>query len=86
MTTTGVAGSPLFINDNSATLTGGGVAAVDSTATTLTQTAVTSNNAGQNAGGVYRQNGTMTTTGSPISANTPDDCVGSAPAVPTCTG
>ena len=86
LTTTGVAGSPLFINDNSATLTGGGVAAVDSTATTLTQTAATSNSAGQNAGGVYRQNGTMTTTGSPISANTPDNCIGSAPAVPTCTG
>jgi len=86
LTTTGVAGSPLFINDNGAALTGGGVAAVDSTATTLTQTAVTSNSAGQNAGGVYRQNGTMTTTGSPISANTPDNCVGSAPAVPTCTG
>ncbi|RSM53334.1 hypothetical protein DMB66_39045 [Actinoplanes sp. ATCC 53533] len=76
----------MFINDNSAALTGGGVAAVDSTATTLTQTAVTSNSAGQNAGGVYRRNGTMTTTGSPISANTPDNCVGSAPAAPTCTG
>ncbi len=30
--------------------------------------------------------GTMVTNSSPISANTPNNCVGSAPAVPTCTG
>jgi hypothetical protein len=41
---------------------------------------------GDTAGGVYRQGGTMTTTNSPITANTPNNCVGSSPAVPTCTG
>jgi hypothetical protein len=71
---------------------GGGIAAVDSTATTLTQTAVTVNHAEggllapPTAGGVYRQGGTMTTTSSPITANTPNNCVGSSPAVPNCTG
>jgi predicted outer membrane repeat protein len=87
LTTSGVSGSPLVISGNTATtLRGGGIAAVDSTATTLTQTAVTTNNALLNAGGVYRLNGTMTTDDSPITANTPNNCVGSAPAVPTCTG
>lgn len=86
LTTTGVAGSPLFITDNTASLAGGGIAAVDSVATTLTQTAVTSNHADINAGGVYRENGTMTTTDSPISANAQNNCTGSSPAVPTCTG
>jgi predicted outer membrane repeat protein len=86
LTTTGVSGSPLFISGNTATLRGGGIAAVDSTATTLTQTAVTANNALLTAGGVYRQGGTMTTTNSPITANTPNNCVGSVPAVPNCTG
>jgi predicted outer membrane repeat protein len=101
LTTTGVSGSPLIITGNTATGTllglfgggrGGGIAAVDSTATTLTQTAVTNNHAGGllglggTAGGVYRLNGTMTTTSSPITANTPNNCVGSSPAVPTCTG
>ena len=100
LTTTGVSGSPLNITGNTATGTllglfgggrGGGIAAVNSTATTLTQTAVTNNHAGGllalggTAGGVYRLNGTMTTTNSPISANTPNNCVGSAPAVPNCT-
>lgn len=33
-------------------------------------------------GGVYRIGGTMTSN-SPITANTPEHCVGSAPAVPT---
>jgi hypothetical protein len=28
----------------------------------------------------------MTTTSSPITANTPNNCVGSVPAVPNCTG
>jgi hypothetical protein len=102
LTTTGVSGTPLIITGNTATGTllgllgggrGGGIAAVNSTATTLTQTAVTVNHAGSGllipgtAGGVYRQgNGAMTTTDSPISANTPNNCVGSAPAVPNCTG
>jgi hypothetical protein len=99
LTTTGTSGSPLIITGNTVTGTllggpgrGGGIAAVNSTATTLTQTAVTVNHAsgllglGGTAGGVYRLNGTMTTTSSPITANTPNNCVGSSPAVPTCTG
>ncbi|SDD12512.1 hypothetical protein [Actinokineospora iranica] len=86
LTATGVTGSPLFITGNTATLHGGGIAAVDATATTLTQTAVTTNSAVVTAGGVYRVGGTMTTTNSPISANTPNNCVGSTPAVPNCTG
>jgi hypothetical protein len=85
LTTTGVSGSPLFILNNTGS-EGGGVAAVNSTATTMTQTAVTSNRAVLTAGGVYRQGGTMTTTNSPITANTPNNCVGSTPAVPNCTG
>jgi hypothetical protein len=88
LTVTGVSGSPLFITGNSAGR-GGGIAAVNSTATTLTQTAVTNNHAllaVGNSGGVYRQGGTMTTTNSPITANTPNNCVGSVPAVPNCTG
>jgi len=47
---------------------------------------VTANHAVDTAGGVYRQDGTMTTTNSPISANTANNCVGSAPAVPDFTG
>jgi hypothetical protein len=86
LTTTGVSGSPMFITGNTAALSGGGIAAINSTATTLTQTAVTTNHAVLGAGGVSRQNGTMTTTSSPISANTTNNCVGSAPAVPNCTG
>jgi hypothetical protein len=85
LTTTGVSGSPLFILNNTGS-EGGGVAAVNSTATTMTQTAVTVNTALLTAGGVYRQGGTMTTTNSPITANTPNNCVGSTPAVPNCTG
>jgi hypothetical protein len=88
LTVTGVSGSPLFITGNSAGR-GGGISAVDSTATTLTQTAVTNNHALLllgTAGGVYRHGGTITTTNSPITANTPDNCVGSVPAVPNCTG
>jgi hypothetical protein len=88
LTVTGVTGSPLFITGNSAGR-GGGISAVNSTATTLTQTAVTDNHALLllgNAGGVYRQGGTMTTTNSPITANTPNNCVSSVPAVPNCTG
>jgi hypothetical protein len=106
LTATGVSGSPLIITGNTATGTttllgllgsggrGGGIAAVNSTATTLTQTAVTANLAagggllgpGPTAGGVYREGGTMTTTSSPITANIPNNCVGSVPAVPNCTG
>jgi hypothetical protein len=84
LTTTGVSGSPMLVAGNSG-LNGAGVAAVNSTATTMTQTAVTANSALLTAGGVYRVGGTMTTTNSPISANTPNNCVGSAPAVPACT-
>jgi hypothetical protein len=86
LTATGVSGSPLFIQGNTAGARGGGIAAINSTATTLTQVAVTVNHAGITAGGVYRSGGTMTTTNSPITANTPNNCVGSAPAVPNCTG
>jgi predicted outer membrane repeat protein len=86
LTATGVSGTPMPVSGNSALLNGGGIAAVGSTATTLTQTAVTSNNAALTAGGVYRVGGTMTTTNAPISANTPNNCVGSTPAVPNCTG
>jgi len=88
LTVTGVTGSPLFITGNSAGR-GGGIATINGTATTLTQTAVTNNHALLllgNAGGVYRQGGTMTTTTSPITANTPNNCVTSTPAVPNCTG
>lgn len=87
LTTTGVSGSPLIITGNTGTR-GGGIAAVNSTATTLTQTAVTVNQAGLlgTAGGVYRVGGTMTNNTSPITANTPNNCVGSTPAVPGCTG
>jgi hypothetical protein len=91
LTTSGVTGSPMTITGNSVVALlgrGGGIAAVNSTATTLTDTAVTSNSAALlgTAGGVYRLNGTMTTTTSPITANTPNNCVGSVPAVPNCTG
>jgi hypothetical protein len=86
LTVTGVSGSPLFITGNTAGRSGG-ISAIQSTATTLTQTAVTDNHALLlGAGGVYRQGGTMTTTNSPITANTPNNCVGSTPAVPNCTG
>jgi hypothetical protein len=88
LTVTGVSGNPLFISGNSAGR-GGGISSVNSTATTLTQTAVTNNHALLvlgNSGGVYRQSGVMTSTDSPITADTPDNCVGSVPAVPNCTG
>jgi len=78
-------GLPLFITGNTAVVNGGGIAANNSTATTLTGTTVTTNTADL-GGGVYRQNGTMTTTNSPISANLLNNCVGSSPAVPNCTG
>ncbi|WHT16149.1 hypothetical protein N8J89_23770 [Crossiella sp. CA-258035] len=85
LTTTGVSGSPMPVNGNTGS-EGGGIATVSSTATTMTQTAVSGNQALLTAGGVFRVGGTMTTTNSPISANTPNNCVGSVPAVPNCTG
>ncbi|MDX8050562.1 hypothetical protein SK571_14320 [Lentzea sp. BCCO 10_0798] len=85
LTTTGVSGSPMPVIGNTG-LQGGGIAAASSTATTMTQTAVSGNVALLTAGGVLRVGGTMTTTNSPISANTPNNCVGSTPAVPNCTG
>ncbi|MCW2611749.1 MAG: hypothetical protein JWM15_2995 [Cryptosporangiaceae bacterium] len=85
LTTTGVSGNPLSVSGNTGS-EGGGIAAVRSTATTLTQTAVSTNHAVLTAGGVFRLDGVMTTTSSPISANTPNNCVGSNPAVPHCTG
>lgn len=85
LTTTGVSGSPMPVNGNTGS-EGGGIATVSLTATTMTQTAVSGNQALLTAGGVFRVGGTMTTTNSPISANTPNNCVGSVPAVPNCTG
>ena len=72
-------------NNRSTGPRGGAIAAINSTATTLTNIAVTTNRA-TGAGGVLRLGGTMTTTASPITANTPNNCVGSVPAVPNCTG
>ena len=63
---------------------GGGIAANTST-TSLTSTAISSNTATLGAGGVLRLGGTMTTKTSPISANLTNNCVGSSPAVPSCT-
>lgn len=78
-------GTPTPVNDNRSTgQRGGGIAAINSTATTLTNIAVTANRA-TGAGGVFRLGGTMTTTTSPITANIPNNCVGSVPAVPDCT-
>ena len=64
---------------------GGGIAAINSTATTLTGTPVSANNSLLGAGGIYRLGGTMTTNTSPISANQSTNCTGSSPAVPHCT-
>ncbi len=80
LTTTG-----LSMTGNSTDGRGGALAAISSTATTLTSTPITGNTAKVTAGGVYRQGGVMTTTASPITANQRNNCVGSAPAVPTCT-
>jgi hypothetical protein len=63
---------------------GGGIASINST-TTLTSTPISVNSAVLGAGGVYRSGGTMTTNTSPISANIPNNCVGSSPPVPNCT-
>jgi len=64
---------------------GGGIAVINSTATTLTSTPVSSNSGSGGAGGIFRLGGTMTTTSSPITGNTPNNCVASSPAVPSCT-
>ena len=64
---------------------GGGIAAINATATTLTSTPVSANAATLGAGGVFRLGGVMTVTTSPITGNTPNNCVGSTPAVPSCT-
>jgi hypothetical protein len=85
LTVTGVTGNPLPISGNTAVVNGGGIAADNSTATTLTQVAV-STNVAVLGGGVYRLGGTMTTTNSPITGNLLNNCVGSVPAVPNCTG
>lgn len=85
LTTTGVTGSPMLVGRNTGSR-GGGIAAVDPTATTMTQTAVTTNVALLTAGGVYREGGTMTNNDSPISGNLLNNCLGSVPAVPSCTG
>ena len=63
---------------------GGGIAAITAT-TTIKSTPISSNTALLGAGGVFRLGGTMTTNTSPISANNPNNCVGSSPAVPSCT-
>jgi hypothetical protein len=78
-------GLPTLISGNTAVVDGGGIAAISSTATTLTGTTVTTN-VGVLGGGVYRVGGVMTATASPITANLLNNCVGSAPAVPNCTG
>jgi hypothetical protein len=73
------------VTNNTSVLQGGGIASNDST-TSLTSTPVSANTATLGAGGVFRTNGTMTTNTSPISANLTNNCVGSSPAVPSCTG
>jgi hypothetical protein len=72
------------ITSNASSAAGGGIAAVNATATSLTSTSVSANSATAGAGGIYRLGGTMTITTSPISGNTPNNCVGSVPSVPGC--
>jgi hypothetical protein len=74
-----------FVTSNTSGVRGGGIAAITSTATTLTSTPVSANTAVLGAGGVYRLGGVMTITTSPITGNVPNNCVGSSPAVPSCT-
>jgi hypothetical protein len=81
LTTTG-----LVMSGNTAGRRGGGLDADTSTATTMTGTTVTGNSAVITAGGVYRLNGVMTTTASPITNNTPNNCLASTPPVPACAG
>jgi hypothetical protein len=73
------------VTKNTSVLQGGGIASNNST-TSLTSTPVSANTATLGAGGVFRSNGTMTTNTSSISANLTNNCVGSSPAVPSCTG
>jgi hypothetical protein len=68
---------------------GGGIATIEAVLT-ITSSPVSSNAAslaGGKGGGIYRQ-GTpaVTVTTSPISGNMPNNCAGSVPAVPNCTG
>jgi hypothetical protein len=78
------------VNGNtSLTGNGGGIATIDAVLT-ITSSPVSSNAAslvGGKGGGIYRQ-GTpaVTVTTSPISGNSPNNCAGSVPAVPNCTG
>jgi hypothetical protein len=76
--------SSVVTKNHSALGQGGGIASVNST-TTLTSTPISVNSATLGSGGVYRLGGTMTTNTSPISSNTTNNCVGSVPAVPSCT-
>jgi hypothetical protein len=71
------------IKNNASSAEGGGIAAINSTATSLTSTPVSINTA-LSAGGVYRSGGVMTITTSPITFNSPENCVGSSPTVPGC--
>ena len=97
LTTTGVSGSPLIITGNTAT---GTLLGLGAWAWWRNRRSQLHRNhphpdprdreprgwafgARGTAGGVYRLGGTMTTTSSPITAN---NCVGSSPAAPTCTG
>ncbi|MFF5717720.1 hypothetical protein [Streptomyces buecherae] len=52
------------------------------TATTLTSAPVSADTAFLTAGGIYRRNGTMTLTTSPVGGDVPHNRVGSSPAVP----
>jgi hypothetical protein len=79
------------IKSNSTTgAQGGGIAAINSTATTMTTTPITINSANAllvgGAGGVFRIGGIMTSTDSPVTFNTPNNCTGSSPPVPGCIG
>jgi len=74
------------VNNNTSLVgQGGGIAAVNSTATSLTSSPVSANLASLGSGGIYRLNGTMTINTSPITLNNTNNCVGSVPAVPSCT-
>jgi hypothetical protein len=76
------------IKSNSSSAQGAGIAAINSTATTVSSTPVTANSTtfALGAGGIYRLNGVMTINTSPITANSPTNCVGSSPPVPGCIG
>jgi hypothetical protein len=63
---------------------GGGIAAFNVTGITMTTTPITINSAFGGAGGVLRIGGVMTSTDSPVTFNTPNNCTGSSPSVPSC--